>query len=47
MLQSIRGLREESGYYFPREFDAKFDFSCVCLQVIRSARAVAHLKLKS
>ena len=29
MLQSVRGLREESGYYFPRKFDAKFDFYCV------------------
>ena len=45
MLQSVRGLREESGYYFPREFDAKFDISCVCLQVICSAGVVDKLKL--
>ena len=35
----------ESGYYFPPEFDEGFDFSCVGLPVIRSAGAVAQLKL--
>ena len=28
MLHSIRGLREESGYCFPREFDTKFVLVC-------------------
>ena len=45
MVQSVRGLREESGCYFPREFDANVDFACVCLEVIRSAGALAQLKL--
>ena len=35
MLQRVRGPHEESGYYFPHEFDAKFDFSCVYLQIIQ------------
>ena len=44
MLQSV--LHEEPGYYFPCEFDAKFDYPCVCLKVIAcSAGAVAQLKL--
>ena len=45
MLLSVRGLYEECGYYFPREFDAVYNFPCVCLQVIRSAAAIAQLKL--
>ena len=28
MLQSVRGLREESRYYFPCEFVQNLDFSC-------------------
>ena len=37
-------MREESGYYFPQEFNENFDF-LVCLYVLHSAEAVAELKL--